>query len=96
MKVLIELCGCFLTVQEGTVYFIHQPAKDYFATGKGSQIFSSGQKAENCKIMIQSLKAMSNTLRGNMCNLTMPGVLLDELGVSSRDLLPHIRYACAY
>ncbi len=31
-----------------------------------------------------------------MCNVTMPGVLLDELRVSSRDLLPYIRYACAY
>ena len=38
LNVLIELNGCFLTVQEGTVYFIHQSAKDYFATGKGSQI----------------------------------------------------------
>ncbi len=96
LKVLIELSVCFLTAQEGTVHFIHQSAKDYFATGKGSQIFSSGQKAEHCKIMIRSLEAMSNTLRKDMCNLTMPGVFLDQLGVSNRDFLPYIRYAYAY
>ena len=86
LKELVDLCGSFLTVREETVYFIHQSAKDYFATGKGSRIFPSGQEGEHCKIMIRSLEAMSNTLRKDMCNLTMPGVLLDKLkGIKARD-----------
>ncbi len=36
---LINRCGAFLTVRQGTVYVVHQSVKDYFSTGAGSQDF---------------------------------------------------------
>jgi hypothetical protein len=92
----VDLCGSFLTVQEETVYFIHQSAKDYFSTGKGAKIFPSGQAEEHCKIVCRSLQVMSDTLKRDIYGLQMPGALLDELNSVNQDPLSHIRYTCCY
>ena len=39
---LVDLCSLFFTMQEETIYFIHQSVKDYFSTSKGSKIFPLG------------------------------------------------------
>ncbi|KAI9853698.1 MAG: hypothetical protein M1813_001837 [Trichoglossum hirsutum] len=95
---LVELCGSFLTIRGDTVYFVHQSAKDYFGTGKGSsQIFSPDQTAEHLGIARRSLILMSETLRRDICGLQMPGALISEMrGIVNLDLLAHIRYACCY
>ena len=93
---LVDLCGSFLTVREETIYFVHQSAKDYFCSGKGSQIFPLGQAEEHHKIACRSLQVMSDTLRRDICSLQMPGALLDELNSVNRDPLVRIRYACCY
>jgi len=93
----VDLCGSFLTVREGTVYFVHQSAKDYFSTGKGSTIFPSGQAEEHRRITCRSLKLMSDTLEMNICGLQTPGALLSEVNSDvNQDLLAPIRYACCY
>ena len=93
---LVDLCGSFFTVRDDTIYFIHQSAKDYFTTSKGSQIFPLGQAAEHCKIAFRSLQVMSNTLKRDICGLKMPGALLDGLNDVNQDPLAHIQYACCY
>jgi hypothetical protein len=92
---LVKLCGSFLTIREGTIYFVHQSAKDYFSTGKGSKIFLLGWAEGHLGITRRSLEAMSNTLRRNMCGLQMPGTLLSKTKINL-DRLTHIQYACCY
>jgi hypothetical protein len=70
---LVDLCGSFLIVREETVYFLHQSAKDYFSSGKGSQVFPSGQAEEHCRIASRSLQVMSAILKRDICGLKMPG-----------------------
>jgi hypothetical protein len=94
---LVDRCGSFLTVREGAIYFIHQSAKDYLATGNGRRIFPSSKAEEHSKIMHRSLDLMSNTLRKDMCNLKKPGALAREVEQNvSNGLLPRIGYACCY
>ena len=93
---LVDLCGSFLAIREGVIYFVHQSAKDYFSNGKVSEIFPSGQAEEHCKITSRSLQAMSATLKRDICSLQKPGALLDELSGVNQDPLAHIRYACRY
>jgi hypothetical protein len=93
---LVDLCGSFLTVREEMIDFVHQSAKDYFMTGKGSKIFPSGQEEEHHKIACRSLRLMSDTLKSDICGLRMPGALLDELSDVNQDPLAHIQYACCY
>ncbi|KAI9777756.1 MAG: hypothetical protein M1839_008551 [Geoglossum umbratile] len=94
---LVELSGSFLTVRGDTVYFIHQSAKDYFGTGKGSlKIFSSNQIVKHLEIACRSLKLMSGTLKRDICGLKMPSALLSKVKCINQDPLVHIRYACCY
>ena len=94
---LINLCASFLIIRDGIVYFVHQSAKDYFSTGKGSEIFPLGQVEEHRRIAYRSLQVMSNTLKRDICNLRMPGTLLDVVKSSMNgDILACIRYTCRY
>lgn len=54
LRDLIERCGSFLLLHRDIIYFVQQSAKDYFDTGAGSEIFTSGRSlghisiAQNC------------------------------------------------
>jgi NACHT domain len=94
---LVDLCGSFLTVRKETIYFVHQSAKDYFNSVKGSKIFPSGQAEGHRAITYRCLQLMSDTLKRNICGLEMPGTLLNEANSSvNLNPLAHIRYACCY
>jgi NACHT domain len=95
---LVGRCGSFLTVRKEMIYFVHQSAKDYFTTGKGSSIFPSGPAEEHRKITCRSLKFMSETLKRDICGLQMPGTLISEVKSERVGIyLPkHIQYACCY
>jgi NACHT domain len=56
-RILIELCGSFLTNRENTVSLIHQSAADFFKTGKGSSIFLSeyGQSSRGIHVLVTIL-----------------------------------------
>ena len=93
---LIDLCGSFLIVRDEIIYFVHQSVKDYFSTGKGSRIFSSGIKEGHREIAFRSLKVMSDTLRKNICGLNTLGALPDKARNVNQDSLTQIQYACCY
>jgi hypothetical protein len=95
---LIGRCGSFLTVREATVYFVHQSAKDYFTIGKGARIFPAGQHAEHNKIVNICFGIMASTLKRDICDLRLPGILIDEVGDNRVDrYLPSFtRYACSF
>jgi hypothetical protein len=80
------------------IYFVHQSAKDYFTTGKGSSIFPSGPAEEHRKITRRSLKFMSGTLKRDICGLQMLGTLTSEVKSERVDIqLPkHIQYVFCY
>ena len=89
--------GSFLTIQGGTVYFVHQSAKDFFTTGNGSKIFSSSRQEEHGKIAYWSLDFMSSILQEDICDLQKPGVFAAEAQRRfSQSRFTHIEYACCY
>ena len=97
IKDLIVRCGSFLIVRQKTTYFVHQSAKDYFSSGKGSHIFQKGQSYEHARIASLCLKLISTELKRNICNLQIFGPL-DEVHSSIVDLslLARVEYACVY
>jgi hypothetical protein len=94
---LLDVCSSFLTVREGTIYFVHQSIKDYFSIGKGSKIFPSGQAEEHRRMVRRFQKLMSDTLKRNICGIQTPGAPLSEVnsGVNLVPLAP-IQYACCH
>jgi hypothetical protein len=93
---VIGLCGSFLTIREGTIYFIHQSAKDYLLTSAFDTIFPSGNGDVHYVIFSRSLKAMSQTLQQDMYKLHLPGTSINSVKVPDPDPLAPIRYPCIY
>ncbi|RDW58335.1 hypothetical protein BP5796_12265 [Coleophoma crateriformis] len=70
---LVSRCASFATIRERTIYLIHQSVKDYFVTGEGQKIFTTGIAQENREIVNRSLCIMSTRLKKNICSLDSPG-----------------------
>ncbi|KAF2688292.1 HET-domain-containing protein [Lentithecium fluviatile CBS 122367] len=93
---IVGLCGSFLTVRSGTVYFVHQSAKDFLCTKAISDIFPSGIKEVHCAILLRSLQVMSKTLQRNMYGLRTLGYPADQVEEPDPDPLAASRYSCIY
>jgi hypothetical protein len=53
LQEIIGFCGSFLTIQKGTIYFVHQSAKDYLFAKVSGEIFPSGKAEAHREIFLQ-------------------------------------------
>jgi hypothetical protein len=74
---IINDCGSFLTIREGTIDFVHQSARDYLFTKAFDKIFPSGRGEVHYEIFSRSLQVMSKTLRRDIYNLHAPGYAIE-------------------
>ncbi|KAL7813976.1 WD40 repeat-like protein [Trichoderma aethiopicum] len=90
LRKLIQMCGSFFTIQNQTIYFIHQSAKDYLLQ-RGNQIIHHD-------IYSRSVEALESQggLRANIYALTYPGAKTDQISPPHPDPLEHIQYCCVY
>ncbi|KAL2197078.1 hypothetical protein P885DRAFT_68962 [Corynascus similis CBS 632.67] len=108
LEEIVQLCASFLTLQERTIYFVHQSAKD-FLLGKTSDrasneaskkafnwVFSSGIESVEYIIFSRSVNAMSTVLQRDIYGLGAPGVLIDNIRMPDPDPLATVRYSCVY
>ncbi|KAF1968780.1 WD40 repeat-like protein [Bimuria novae-zelandiae CBS 107.79] len=93
---IVGLCGSFLTIRSGTVYFVHQSAKDFLCTKAASVIFPSGTKEIHRAIFSRSLQVMSKTLQRDMYGLRALGYPADQVEPPVPDPLAASRYSCIY
>ncbi|KAH8674523.1 hypothetical protein BGZ60DRAFT_468818 [Tricladium varicosporioides] len=93
---IISLCGSFLTVREGTIYFVHQSAKEYLLTSALNKIFPSGVGDVHYLIFSRSLQAMSQTLHQDIYKLRLPGISANLVETPDPDPLVSLRYPCVY
>ena len=108
LEELVGLCGSFLIIREGIIYFVHQSAKDYLNTHVDPEIFPHGRAEEHCRIVSQLLQIMSNTLQRDIYKLRDPGYSIEQVNSAGpsysieqvksvdQDPLARIRYACVY
>jgi hypothetical protein len=93
---IVKLCGSFLTIREDHVYLIHQSAKDYLSNNASAEIFPTGRASVYYDLFSRSLSALSQTLRRDIYNLDLPGVLIDQVIPVDPDPLAPVRYSCVY
>jgi hypothetical protein len=75
---MIKLCGSFLTIREDHVHLIHQSAKDYLSNNASAEIFPAGRVDVHYDLFSRSLSALSQTLRKDIYDLHLPGLLIDQ------------------
>jgi hypothetical protein len=90
LREIIGLCGSFLTIREGIVYFVHQSAKDFLLKE------ASGIQEVHYTIFSRSLQTMSKTLRRDIYGLCAPGFPIDQVEQPDPDPLASADYSCVY
>jgi hypothetical protein len=93
---IIGLCGSFLTLRDGTIYFVHQSAKDFLLTKASGDIFPSGAADVHHSIFSRSLLVLSKDLRRDIYGLVDPGFPIDKIPQPDPDPLAAARYSCVY
>ncbi|UKZ79794.1 hypothetical protein TrVFT333_007556 [Trichoderma virens FT-333] len=90
---VMGLCCSFLVLQDQTVYFVHQSAKD-FLINKADDIFHLGNV--HLQIFSASLSKMNMTLKKDIYGLVEPGYSIYEIPTMNPDPLGAVRYSCVY
>ncbi|BAE55161.1 unnamed protein product [Aspergillus oryzae RIB40] len=93
---LVGLCGSFLSVQESTIFLIHQSAKDFIMGTASSEIFPHGKDMVHYDLFSRSLHLLRKNLRRDIYNLREPGYPIQQIPIRNPDPLRTARYACVY
>ncbi|KAK2589635.1 hypothetical protein QQS21_012685 [Conoideocrella luteorostrata] len=94
LEEIVRCCGSFLTLRGGTIYFVHQSAKDYLLKSALHQIIPYGAARQHQILFERSIEAMSCTLQRDLYSLNDPGIPIEQVLVPSPDPLSSIRYSC--
>lgn len=96
LETVIKLCSSFLTTRQGTVYFVHQSAKDYLRANAPAEIFPPDPDI-HYDIYSLSLRSMMKHLRRDFLSSShnsQPQIgPMEEVDLGR---LKDIRYSCVY
>ncbi|PNP46434.1 hypothetical protein THARTR1_10756 [Trichoderma harzianum] len=97
---IVRKCSSFLTVQNETVYLIHQSAKEYLEENYKSKLWKSKDQPAAMShghedMAMYSIRAMSSGLRQNMYNLDY-SFKPDNIRPPQPDPLAPIQYSCVF
>ncbi|KAJ1329819.1 dynein assembly factor with WDR repeat domains 1 [Microdochium nivale] len=96
LQEIISLCGSFLIIRQGKVYFVHQSAKDFLMKSQGLVLFPKGQPSVHSYILENSIEAMSSILKRDIYNLRNPGFPIDKVKPPTPDPLSTVGYCSIY
>lgn len=94
---LVERCGSFLTIRDLSIYFVHQPAREYCQSKADSEVFPQGKAKVHSGIAECSLETMSRLLRQDIYSFHDPDSSVRQspfAGKDPGDPLLRCRYAC--
>ncbi|RSL72488.1 hypothetical protein CEP53_001148 [Fusarium sp. AF-6] len=93
---MIMKCGCFLTVRDKVVYFVHQSAKDFLLKQQGA-LFPTGLLRHHLELFHKSLKGL-DILKMDIYDLVYPAVSVEEalLNRPEPDPLSGLAYCCQF
>ncbi|KAH8203360.1 hypothetical protein TruAng_002455 [Truncatella angustata] len=93
---IIASCGSFLTLREGSIFFVHQSAKDFLLEKASDEILCSGIQHQHGEIFARSLDLLYNTLRRDIYDLRNPGFPVEKVKTPVSGPLASIRYSCIF
>lgn len=98
LEEIIAICGSFLSLQNQTIVFVHQSAKEFLLKDAHvlSEIFPGGIQAEHSLIFERSIDTLFKTLKRDICNVKIPAVRAEDIRKLSPNPLIATEYACVY
>ncbi|KAF3187759.1 hypothetical protein TWF225_003998 [Orbilia oligospora] len=96
MEVQVKQCGSFLIVQEKTVLFVHQLAKDFLDGNSSGKLgfFGPPTRSPHYSIVKRCLTRLSEELRTDIYGLKMPEFHIKNLIPEQILHINHLKYAC--
>lgn len=96
LQEIVELCGSFLVVKDGTIYFVHQSSQDFVRDRFSSALLPHDMCTTHGIIARQAIKAMSGVLEEDIYKLSKPGIHINDIAVPHIDPLAPVKYACLH
>jgi hypothetical protein len=96
VRKIVSFCGSFLTLQEDTIYFVHQSAKDFLFAKGLDKVFPHGTEDAHRVLFLKSLAILSGTLHRDMYRLKALGSPIEDFKPPDVDPLAVSRYPCVY
>lgn len=79
---VVNNCGSFLTVRNGSVYFVHTSVKDYLDSSICHDVIHPESAAHShLNVVLNGLNQMDHTLKANMHNLADPDSTLNDIDI---------------
>lgn len=102
----VTLCGSFFNILDGTVYFVHQSAKEFLLDKAHGDLQLSGIEQHQPKpafwrsqhhgVLQRALERLGKTLERDIYRLQDVGVLIDEVCPPTHDPLALVEYFCIH
>jgi hypothetical protein len=96
MHEIIELCGSFLTLRNGTISFVHKSAQDFLLNQAAGEVFPTGLEDVHSNIFTRSLEVISSSLHRDMWEFDGWASSIEEIKPPDPDPLEELRYSCAH
>jgi hypothetical protein len=105
LELVVRCCGSFLNLREGTIYFVHQSARDFLHNNEKEAfrlIFPGGIESLRREVFSSSLKATSKVIRRDIYGLhdiyglQALGMHRDDITPPQPDPLASVKYASIY
>ena len=92
----VKLCSSFVTIRDGTVYFVHQSAKDYLCDVAFDTVFPLGADHGHLELCSAALTALTKHLVRDSCHLRYPGTLTEDIEPHHTIPLAPFEYMCLF
>ncbi|KKP06489.1 hypothetical protein THAR02_01447 [Trichoderma harzianum] len=92
----IGLCGSFLVVRQGTMYFVHQSAKLYLEAHASDRILTPSRSSVEYSVYSRSLRTLRGTLKRDMYGMDHPGVSIRQIKTMDPGPLEAAWYSCVH
>ncbi|KAL0769256.1 hypothetical protein CaCOL14_008564 [Colletotrichum acutatum] len=95
----VRCCGSFLSLRDGTVYFVHQSARDFLLNEKEDtfdNLFPGGVEDLHWAVCSRSLGAMSKVIRRNIYELQDISIARKDIIMPKPSLLASVAYSCTF
>jgi hypothetical protein len=96
VREIVSLCGSVLTLQDDTIYFVHQSAKDFLLAKALNEVFPMGTNKVHQAMFSESLAILSRTLHRDMYSLKALGTPVENIQPPEPNPLAASRYSCVY
>jgi hypothetical protein len=93
---ITSLCGSFLTVRNGVIYFVHPSAKDYLLAKAIDTMFPFRLGEAYYQMLLRSLRILFKTLHQDIYSLRALGYPIEQVELPDPDPLASSRYSCIY